>query len=261
MAGSMRWSRWALTSVVTLAGFGLVQATAAAVQAPATEVKTDAKDKPKAAAPVPAGARPADWRSKLAEFFSQPGDDPPRPSVPLRPATVDDRRRLEATRLYTAARAMEDRGLWSDAVDLLQQASKLDPDSVAIARRLAKIYVGALGRPDLANPYARRVLASEPGDTETFSRLADFYIRRGEPESAETVLKEVLANPRLPATPPAGSSPSSNWGGSTRPGSSGSTRPPTPSPTWSRTWTTSRPTGSPRARRPASSATNRPAPT
>ena len=40
-----------------------------------------------------------------------------------------------------------------------RQASKLDPDSVAIARRLSRIYIGALGRPDLAVEYGKQVLA------------------------------------------------------------------------------------------------------
>ena len=92
--------------------------------------------------------------------------EPAQPFVPLRPSTVDDRRRIEAVRLYSAARALEDQRAWSDAVTLLQEALKLDPDSIAIARRLSRIYVGALGRPDLALQYGKRVLAIEPGDTE-----------------------------------------------------------------------------------------------
>ena len=87
---------------------------------------------------------------------------PPQPFVPLRPATVEDRRRTEVLRLFGAARALEDRRQWSDAAALLQEALKIDPDSVAIARRLSRIYVGALARPDLAVQYSKRVLAAEP---------------------------------------------------------------------------------------------------
>ncbi len=200
----MRRSRWAVTSLVAIAGLGLYQPAPGADEGPRPQGKADEKAKVQsgAGATAPAAARASDWRSKLAEFFRQPGDDPPRASVPLRPATLEDRRRLDATRLYTAARAMEDRGLWSDAVSLLQDASKLDPDSVAIARRLAKIYIGALGRPDLAVQYGRRVLSMEPGDTETLSKLVAFYTKGAEPESAESLLKEVLANPKLPAHAP-----------------------------------------------------------
>ena len=45
-----------------------------------------------------------------------------------------------------AARALEDRKAFAEAVNLLQEANKLDPDSVAIARRLSRLYIGALGK-------------------------------------------------------------------------------------------------------------------
>ncbi len=118
--------------------------------------------------------------------------------------TVDDRRRIEAVRLYSAARALEDVRRWTDAVALLQEASKLDPDSVSIARRLSRIYIGAMARPELALEFGRKVLAIEPGDTETLSGLIDFLLQPGKSDSAaaEALLKEVLANPRLDAHSP-----------------------------------------------------------
>ena len=138
----------------------------------------------------------------LSEFFAQPGDDPPRPFVPLRPSTTDDRRRLEVVRLYSAGRALEDRRAWTDAVALLQEALKLEPDSIAVARRLSRIYIGALGRPDLALEYGKRVLAAEPGDSETLSQLVEYY-RKNDPPGAEALLNEVLANPKLDRHAPA----------------------------------------------------------
>jgi tetratricopeptide (TPR) repeat protein len=99
-------------------------------------------------------------------------------------------------RLYSAARALEDRRAWSDAVTLLQEALKLDPDSLAIARRLSRIYIGALGRADMALQYGKRVLAIEPGDTETLAQLVDYY-KKNDPPGAEAILNEVLANPKL----------------------------------------------------------------
>ena len=104
-------------------------------------------------------------------------------------------------RLYSTARALEDQRAWSDAVTLLQEALKLDPDSLAIARRLSRIYIGALGRPDKALQFAKRVLAVEPGDTETLSQLVDYY-KKNDPPGAETILSEVLANPKLDAHAP-----------------------------------------------------------
>ena len=116
--------------------------------------------------------------------------------MPLRPSTTDDRRRLEVVRLYSAGRALEDRRAWTDAVAVLQEALKLEPDSIAVARRLCRIYIGALGRPDLAVDYGKRVLAAEPGDSETLSQLVEYY-RRNDPAGAESILNEVLANPKL----------------------------------------------------------------
>jgi tetratricopeptide (TPR) repeat protein len=160
-----------------------------------------AQDPKQAAASIKPG-RERDARAEVLGRLTQPGDDTPQPFVPLRPATVEDRRRTEVLRLFGAARALEDRRHWSDAAALLQEALKIDPDSVAIARRLSRIYVGALGRPDLAVQYSKRVLAAEPSDSDTLTRLVDFYNQRNDAASAEALIQEVLANPKLDAHAP-----------------------------------------------------------
>ncbi len=76
---------------------------------------------------------------------------------------------------------------------------KLDPDSVAILRRLSRIYLGALGRPDLAVDFGKKVLAIEPADTDTLSRLVEYYNRKNDTAGCQGVLKEVLTNPKLEA--------------------------------------------------------------
>src|ERR1017187_3898182 len=131
MLGSIRLVRVTLTFLVLAGGPGVGLCPAA----PAGP--HDAAGGP--AAKTSAASRPQDGRLDVSEFFAQPGDDPPRPFVPLRPSTLDDRRRLEAVRLYIAGRALEDRRAWTDAVSLLQEALKLEPDSIAIARRLSRI--------------------------------------------------------------------------------------------------------------------------
>ncbi|MHB1557426.1 MAG: tetratricopeptide repeat protein, partial [Isosphaeraceae bacterium] len=211
MSARTGWFRLALAFLVTIGGPVLAGSAAARFQEPRQQGKADAKSAAKgkeeaavdrAKAPAGAAARSSGWGPEMAVFFNQPGDDPPRPSMPLRPATVDDRRRLDAIRLFTAARGLEDRGHWNEAAGLLQDALKLDPDSVAIARRLSKLYIGALGRPDLALQYGRRVLTIEPEDSATLSKLVEFYSRRGETEAAEKLILEVLASPKLPARSP-----------------------------------------------------------
>ena len=85
---------------------------------------------------------------------------------------------------------------------VFQEALKLEPDSIAVARRLSRIYIGALGRPELALEYGKRVLAAEPGDSETLSQLVEYY-RKNDPPGAEVLLNEVLANPKLDRHAPA----------------------------------------------------------
>jgi len=208
MMGSIRLARVTLTLLALAAGSWVIPRPAyGAADEPAKPAgardqagKDDAAGKSGVVANE--RARQGDISANLPGFFGQPGDDPPRAFVPLRPSTVDDRRRNEAVRLYSAARALEDQRAWSDAVALLQEALKLDPDSIAVARRLIRIYVGALGRPELALQYGKRVLAIEPGDTDTLTQLVDYY-KKNDPAGAEGLLNEVLANPKLDAHAPA----------------------------------------------------------
>ncbi|MFI5456531.1 MAG: tetratricopeptide repeat protein [Isosphaerales bacterium] len=206
MVGSIRLVRVTLTSLALLAGLGLSPRMGAAADLPAKQAPAGNQAGKDAAAGKP-GAKTArdlgqaNSRAGASPLIAQPGDDPARPFVPLRASTVDDRRRLEVVRLYSAARALEDRRAWTDAVSLLQEALKLDPGSIAVARRLSRIYIGALGRPDLALEYGKRVLAIEPGDSETFTHLVDYY-RKNDPAGALALLNDVLANPKLDAHAP-----------------------------------------------------------
>ncbi len=203
MLGSIRAVQATLCLIGLAGGLGAGESRAIAREstASATFDGPDDPGKGKAGgqgAKAPAGANPKDNPLDVSDFYGQPGDDPPRPFVPLRPSTTDDRHRLEVVRLYAAGRALEDRREWTDAVAVLQEALKLEPDSIAVARRLCRLYIGALGRPDLAVEYGKRVLKAEPGDSETLSQLVEHY-RRGQPAAAESILNEVLANPKLEA--------------------------------------------------------------
>jgi tetratricopeptide (TPR) repeat protein len=206
MVGSIRLARLTLAVLVWAAGAATLAAAAGAASAPEpTGVGQDrSSDKGAAGQPAASGAgaaRSAESARGPGAYFAQPADDPPQPFVPLRPATVEDQRRLEVVRLFSAARSMENRRAWADAVALLQEALKLDPGSIPVARRLSRLYIGALGRPDQALEYGKRVLAVEPGDSDTLLQLVDYY-RRNDPAGAEGLLNEVLANPKLEAHAP-----------------------------------------------------------
>jgi tetratricopeptide (TPR) repeat protein len=207
MQGSIRSLRVTLSLFGLACWMGIGLRPAAAIGSPiATGEEAQAagaKDAPggQEAKPKAAPAQPQNGID-LSEFFGQPGDDPPRPFVPLRPSTTDDRRRLDVVRLYSTGRALEDRRAWTDAVAVFQEALKLEPDSIAVLRRLSRIYVGALGRPELALEFGKRVLAAEPGDSETLSQLVEYY-RKNDPPGAEVLLNGVLANPKLDRHAPA----------------------------------------------------------
>ncbi len=141
-------------------------------------------------------------RSRLDRILSRLETDPPPPFVPLKPRTVEDERQIDAVRLYSAARSLEDQRRWTEAAELFQDALKLDPESVAIPKRLSRLYVGPLRNPELAVQFGKKVLQVEPGDTDTLTHLVDFHAQKNDSAGVEALLKEVLANPKLPAKSP-----------------------------------------------------------
>ena len=194
MVRSIRGPLAGLSCLLALA----TTATAHAVLAADDPPEAAAKDKSKAA-DKPQAKPDAASKAERARFFGLPGEDPPQPFVPLRPRTVEDRQRVEALTEFSVARAMEDRRNWTEAIALLEKALKREPDSVTILRRLSRLCF-ILGRTEPGIGYSRRVLESEPGDTETIVRLVNYYNnRRNEPAGAEAVLNDVLKNPKLPA--------------------------------------------------------------
>lgn len=124
------------------------------------------------------------------------GEELPGEFIPLRPRTTEDREQIEVLRDYATARALEDRRRFSDSIELLEQALRKAPDSVAILRRLSRLN-RARGNTDRAVEYSRRVLEADPGDSETLAFLFSHYLQKSDSVSAEGLLKSVLANPTL----------------------------------------------------------------
>ncbi|WP_422930487.1 tetratricopeptide repeat protein [Singulisphaera sp. PoT] len=146
----------------------------------------------------PANSKPQDTpRAQVqAETYALPGEDAPGHFVPKNPRSVDERRTIDAVRDFSTARALEDQRAWSEAVDLLQEGLKLEPDSVPILKRLSRLCF-MRGKTEDGLKYARRVLDTEPGDTDTIARLVTHYARKSDFPAIESLLKEVLDNPRL----------------------------------------------------------------
>lgn len=184
MVRSIRFSAvalsWALAAV-------LVSPAGADDKPPAQEKVVD---RPKA------DAKPSPSAEDKAKFYALPGEDPPLPFVPLRPRTVEERRRLDATVDYGVAEALEKRHQWAAAIALLEHALKLEPDSVTILRRLSGLSF-SLGKTEQGVKYSRQVLEADPGDTATITRLVGYFKNRNDAQGAEGLLKAVLANPKL----------------------------------------------------------------
>jgi tetratricopeptide (TPR) repeat protein len=144
--------------------------------------------------PAPAGQPDQDALKPVAAPLY--GEDVIEPFVPLHPRTAEDRRQIEALRDYATARALEDRRQWREAIALLEQALKQDPDSLPILRRLGRLNF-VLGRRDEAAKFGRRVLEVDPGDTATIGLMLEYHLRKNDPAGAEALLKSILDNPKL----------------------------------------------------------------
>lgn len=198
MIGPIRWSRamgrcWLAPAVAIAALFAasVGWSTSAAAQEPPSPA-------PEAEAPKPEETpKPDNEPATDSDVLVLPNGEKIDPFVPLHPRTVEDRKQTEVVRLFGVARALEARRAFADAAEVLLEADKLDPDSVAIARRLCRLYIGPLARPDLAVDYGKRALEADPSDTDTLERLFNYYIRKNDFQACETLLRDVLANPNL----------------------------------------------------------------
>lgn len=119
----------------------------------------------------------------------------PENFVPLRPRTGDDRERIDAIRLYAAARALEDARQLREARSLFEEADRRSPDDPAILRRLCHLNL-ATGRVDQAIEIGQRVLNLDPNDALTLARLVAVHVdRRNDPDAALALIEKVVANP------------------------------------------------------------------
>ena len=135
---------------------------------------------PEASADPPQIGPGTSEKGDRAASFALPGEDSPQPFVPAQSSL---RRgpggRSRMPRDYSTARATEDQKTWSEAITLLEKALKADPDSIAIPRRLSRLYFGR-GETEQAIRYSSRVLEADPGDTATISRLVVHYLRKND---------------------------------------------------------------------------------
>ena len=133
-------------------------------------------------------------------------DDPPRgdrleempaPFVPKVPRSVEDQARIEATRHYVRARALEDQAQFREAIAELLEAARLDPDASAIPKRLARLQRG-LGDIEAAAESSRTALALDPGDPASQILLVGYFLEiKQSPTDAAELLQSILDDPKL----------------------------------------------------------------
>ena len=127
------------------------------------------------------------------------GEDAPQDFVPLKPRTEREQAKVDALHDYLAARALEDRRKWTEAIALLENARAKDPESAEILRRLARVYFGR-GRIEDGVKVAGDSLKLDPNDPMILSLLVDHYKINHDPIGAERLLKQLLSGGKLDQT-------------------------------------------------------------
>jgi tetratricopeptide (TPR) repeat protein len=124
----------------------------------------------------------------------------PAPAKPIRPVSAQDLTHREAMALYGLAMTRQHADRLVDSVRLLEQARQLDPESAAIARALAPLYL-ALNRSDDAVNAGRKAVEGDPGDYESWVLLGRQYKRLGRLDEAARAFDRALTSPNLDDRP------------------------------------------------------------
>jgi tetratricopeptide (TPR) repeat protein len=118
----------------------------------------------------------------------------------VRPPTRAEVNHREAERLYAQALLQERESRLVDALETLEKAVRLDPDSAHLHRALVPLYL-AVDRPDEALRTCRKALDLEPGDFETWFLYARQLKIENQTQDAITALRKAAACPGLKDRP------------------------------------------------------------
>ena len=131
------------------------------------------------------------------EFWEQ---DKPAPLVPKTPTSRKELDRREAQRLYARGVLMERKNRLVEAVHAYEDALTLDPDTAAISRALAPLYL-ALDRTEDAIVACRQTIALDGEDYQTGHLLARQLRSLQRDKEAIAVLKKTLRAKKLKDRP------------------------------------------------------------
>jgi tetratricopeptide (TPR) repeat protein len=129
-----------------------------------------------------------------------PGGERPTPLVPVKLASRQELDHAEALKLYGLAVLHERNNRLLEAVRLLEEARRLDPDSPAIPKSLFPLYL-ALDRVEDGLSAARRALELTPDDFDTAYQYARQLRALDRPGDALPVLSQAAAVPALKEHP------------------------------------------------------------
>jgi len=120
---------------------------------------------------------------------SEPEAEPSYHVVPVSPEA-------EAGAAFMRGRALELDGRLLEAAEAYEHAARLDPNSAAVQRSLAQVWLAA-GDPQRALGYAERALELDPDDEELRSNLATLHVRMQQYDRAVALLEPLFDQGKL----------------------------------------------------------------
>jgi tetratricopeptide (TPR) repeat protein len=127
-------------------------------------------------------------------------EDRPGRFVPLKPATRQELDRAEAVKLYGLAVAHEHNNRLLEAIRVLEEARRLDPEAPAPLKALAPLYL-AIDRMDDALAVCHRILELDPDEYEMAYLLARQLRVLDRRTEAVGILEKTAARPGLKERP------------------------------------------------------------
>src|SRR5262249_26195225 len=129
-----------------------------------------------------------------------PTQDTPKPHIPIRSATREERDHTEAVKLFGLACFHELNNRLIEAMRTFEEALRLDSRGTPIYRALVPLYI-ALERNDDALAACKRIRELDPADYETGYLYARQLRGLDRVKEARTVLAEVARLPGLKEQP------------------------------------------------------------
>jgi tetratricopeptide (TPR) repeat protein len=119
----------------------------------------------------------------------EPAAEPSYRVVPVSPEA-------EAGAAFMRGRALELDGRLLEAAEAYEHAARLDPDSAALQRSLAQVWIAA-GEPKRALGYAERALELDPDDEELRTNVATLHVRMQQYDRAIELLEPLFQAGKL----------------------------------------------------------------